>query len=170
MLDSCGGHGELRNPTLKPLPTEDSPHPMMATPVYAGGLWWPEPQNSETENRDACTPCEHFSARHLTHDSHNSPARFSDYGKPFVSQNLFMILSTNFPVSASQKLCKPPRKMKPSYDPKTQFSFSNYGDHSGNIALPLHTQMYKSNSVFQNKHLPGVREKGNTGNDFTGSF
>lgn len=60
--------------------------------------------------------------------------------------------------------------MKPSYDPETQLSVSNHVDRSGNTALPFHTQMYKRNSVFQNKRLLGVREKGNTGNDFPGSF
>lgn len=60
--------------------------------------------------------------------------------------------------------------MKPSYDPETQFGLSSYGGHSGNTALPLHTQMQKSNSAFQTKCLLGEREKGDTGNDSTGSF
>ena len=42
--------------------------------------------------------------------------------------------------------------MKRSYDPETQFSFPNYGDHSGNIAFPLHSWMYKSYSIFQNNN------------------
>ena len=60
--------------------------------------------------------------------------------------------------------------MKPSYDPEIQFGLSGYGGHGSNTALPVHSQMYKSDSGFQTKRLLGEREKGDTGNDSTGSF
>ena len=37
--------------------------------------------------------------------------------------------------------------MKPSYDPKTQLDFSNYGDHSATLPFPL-LEVTQSKNIF----------------------
>lgn len=90
----------MPNPTLKPLPTEDFLLTLIATSL----LCWRAVVARTTEFRNRRTEMFLLAFFCQASDSHNSPARFSDYGKPFVSQNSLMTLSTNFPRRSSVTL------------------------------------------------------------------
>lgn len=89
----------MPNPTVKPLPTED----------FLLTLWWLLPSMLEScggqnhriqkqKNRDGLVSVFLPGIWHITH---TTALRFPDYGKPFVSQNSLMTLSTNFPRRSS---------------------------------------------------------------------
>lgn len=70
-------------------------------------LWWLLPSMLEScggqnhriqkQRTEMHAPCVSVFLPGIWHMTHTQTSRFSDYGKPFVSQNSFMTLSTNFP-------------------------------------------------------------------------
>lgn len=123
----------------------------MTTPLDAGELWRPELQNSETGQR-CVHPVSVFlpGIWHMTHGT--------------ALPGVLMMVNLLFPRTHSWPwaLTSPEEALWTSRINEAQLwpkdsDFSNYGDHT----LPLHTQMYKSNSVtFSKQTSPGGWGKG----------